>query len=82
MLYVDWFAMQVLKFYAWEPAFENRILQLREKELQLIRRSSVAYGFNQVLSVLSANIVSLIIITRVFFRQNAIEPLDKMYPKY
>ena len=58
MLHVHCFAIQVLKFYAWEPAFESRILQLREKELQLIRRGSVAYGFNQVISVSSANIVS------------------------
>lgn len=31
---------QILKFHAWEPSFEEKVLEIRQQELKLIRKNS------------------------------------------
>ena len=43
--------IKVLKFYAWEPSFENKLLQLRNTEVKILRkmayyRVGVNFGWN------------------------------------
>ena len=42
-----WSTFQVLKFYAWEPAFEQRITAIRNNELKLLRRVGLLFALNQ-----------------------------------
>ena len=52
----------MLKFYAWEPAFEERVDHIRKQELTLIRNVSLSLCFNQAMLFCSANFVSHLVI--------------------
>ncbi|XP_053473518.1 multidrug resistance-associated protein 1-like [Ictalurus furcatus] len=38
--------IKILKFYAWEKAFEERVLSFREKELKAMKKSQILYSIS------------------------------------
>ncbi|XP_053533881.1 multidrug resistance-associated protein 1 isoform X4 [Ictalurus punctatus] len=38
--------IRILKFYAWEKAFEERVLSFREKELKAMKKSQILYSIS------------------------------------
>lgn len=38
--------IKILKFYAWEKAFEERVLSFREKELKALKKSQILYSIS------------------------------------
>lgn len=38
--------IKILKFYAWEKAFEERVLSFREKELRALKKSQILYSIS------------------------------------
>lgn len=38
--------IKILKFYAWEKAFKDRVLEQRESELRALKRSQILYSIS------------------------------------
>lgn len=63
--------MKVLKLYAWEPSFQNNVQEIRERELNIIKKSAILnayifFGFNMAPFIVT--IVSFV--TFVFVHEN------------
>ncbi|KAI5097098.1 multidrug resistance-associated protein 1-like isoform X2, partial [Silurus meridionalis] len=54
--------IKILKFYAWEKAFEERVLSFREKELKALKKSQILYS----ISVASFNSSTFLIAFAMF----------------
>ncbi|KAJ8344973.1 hypothetical protein SKAU_G00291660 [Synaphobranchus kaupii] len=54
--------IKILKFYAWEKAFKDRVLEQREMELQALKRSQILYS----ISIASFNSSSFLIAFAMF----------------
>ncbi|KAJ8251179.1 hypothetical protein GJAV_G00218160 [Gymnothorax javanicus] len=54
--------IKILKFYAWEKAFKNRVLEQRERELRALKRSQILYS----ISIASFNSSSFLIAFAMF----------------
>ncbi|XP_062927402.1 canalicular multispecific organic anion transporter 1 isoform X1 [Mobula hypostoma] len=52
--------IKVMKFYAWEPSFEQQILEIREKELKMIKKSSILLAVATFLVTCTPFMVSLV----------------------
>ncbi|XP_032889972.1 canalicular multispecific organic anion transporter 1 [Amblyraja radiata] len=52
--------IKVMKFYAWEPSFENQISGIRENELKMIKKSSYLLGVAIFLVTCTPFLVSLV----------------------
>ncbi|KAI7821028.1 hypothetical protein BC939DRAFT_456317 [Gamsiella multidivaricata] len=53
-------SMKIIKLYGWGTAFFNRILAVREQELQALRRIGIVQSFMSIIFISSSLIISLI----------------------
>ncbi|XP_067909266.1 canalicular multispecific organic anion transporter 1 isoform X2 [Heterodontus francisci] len=51
--------IKVMKFYAWEPSFEEQVLGIREKELKVMKKSSYLVSFSIFLVTCTPFMVTL-----------------------
>lgn len=51
--------IKVIKLYAWEPPMEKTISDLRDRELQLIRKADLLRTFSDMLNTASPFLVIL-----------------------
>lgn len=51
--------VQVVKLYAWEPALEKSIDEIRQKEMSLIRKAAVLKTFADMLNIAAPFFVAL-----------------------
>lgn len=64
--------VQVIKLYAWEPPMEGVIMNLREKELTLIRKAACLRTFSDMLNSASPFLVNSVFFFEYPFSQVAL----------
>ncbi|KAJ1350994.1 Multidrug resistance-associated protein 4 [Parelaphostrongylus tenuis] len=69
--------MKVIKLYAWEPAMEHVITDLREKELALIRRAALLRTLSDIFNSASPFLVALFTFTTFLL----IDPANVLTPE-
>uniref|UniRef100_A0A4W3ID60 ABC-type glutathione-S-conjugate transporter n=1 Tax=Callorhinchus milii TaxID=7868 RepID=A0A4W3ID60_CALMI len=52
--------MKILKFYAWEPSFEDQVLGIRNKELRAMKKSSYIFSVSILLFTCTPFLISLV----------------------
>ncbi|CAL8146550.1 unnamed protein product [Orchesella dallaii] len=51
--------MKVIKLYAWEPSFENKVMKIRNEELKLLRKTAYFYSISNLLWTCAPFIVTV-----------------------
>ena len=55
------FTFQVLKLYAWEPSFEKKVLDIRNKELNVLKKMSYLNSFTTFTWTVAPYLVSVLV---------------------
>jgi ATP-binding cassette subfamily C (CFTR/MRP) protein 1 len=71
--------IRVIKYYAWEKSFLNKVLEIRKKELTKIRRTLMINTFSSSLMTLSPLFVSLFTFALYALLGNELKP-DVIFP--
>jgi ABC-type multidrug transport system fused ATPase/permease subunit len=68
-------AIKLIKFYAWEEPFYERISDIRKKELGLLRKNLIANAFNFMLCFCVPVLISLLALMTYWLTGNEITPV-------
>lgn len=68
-------AIKLIKFYAWEMPFFNRVVEIRKREMVLLKQNLIANAFNFMLVFCIPVLVSLFALLVYWKTGNVIDPV-------